>query len=220
MPQDLCRIGDVRRRLGTALATSFDDERLRLLLDGEDDATGIIEEKSAAFETRVGRVFESATGTVALSGNGTNYLFIPTEYTPIISIASISEGGGDLEDTAWVVDDADAGIVLKGGTADASYDTRLGAPRWSIGVGNVSVTLTHGWATIPVDVRGAVADMCALELLRMDADERGGDLTSRRLGDRQESYSAGGGGLHGGTIKRLEGEVERVVTLYGGRVDV
>ena len=77
-------------------------------------------------------------------------------------------------------------------------------PRWPAGRSNITITLSYGHASIPVVVRGAVADRVAADVLIEDRARRDRGLTSKALGDRSESYGKG----------RWNDEVDKLVRNY------
>lgn len=89
---------------------------------------------------------------VTLSGAYTSMLFLPE--IPVVSVASVL-----LDGTALVYG---TGSGVNDGYSWTPFGslTRLG-DRWPIGVDNVVVTYTHGFATVPDDIRTACAELAA-----------------------------------------------------------
>ncbi len=218
MPQDLCHVEDVELLLGNALGTSIDTERLRFFLKGTDRAQGQVEFQSRWFEGQIGRTVDSQSGSVLVGGDGTNILLLPREYTPVISITSISAEATSYDADSWVIEDADAGIVQRSAGVSGAYYDRLALPRWPVGAGNITVVLTYGWATVPADIRGAVARLCAMQVLLWDTDENAQGVTSKRLGDRSVTYATGG--RHGIRVSAWIDEVQSTIDNYGSLVEV
>lgn len=194
---NLCSEKNVRDLVGNIVLATIDLSDASPYLMGGAGSLGLIPEISAVIEGQVGRAFTSTTETVYLSGNGTNILVIPTRYQPVIDITAITYPlSGELEETSYLLQPG--GILrLKGVDLEVAR-TRHDFPRWPHGIGNVEVTLSHGYATVPAAVRGAAARLVAIEVLRQDSAERDGGLVSKSLGDRSESY---GEGRHRQTMK-------------------
>jgi hypothetical protein len=215
MPQDLCDFEDVQRVLGLALGSQMDTERLLELMD-DDEAFSYITDASREFEGLIGRTVEQKQETITVSGDGTNILILDRKYTPVISLDSVHYAGANDSEVDVELEDADAGIIRLDRSTLQSVRNRLSLPRFTVGVNNIEITLTYGWATVPQDIRGAVARMAAAEVLMMDQDEQDGGVSSKRLGDRSVSY--GREGRHANRLYALECRINRVARRYGAEV--
>lgn len=213
----LCSEADVRQRvagkvLGTFLASDLQNGDAYLVGEEESaDGMGLIPRWSADFEYQVGYAIALRTGSVDVSGRGTNQIVLPRAYTPIREVHSITwvDGGGDVTSFSF---DSESGVVylreepyLTYAGYGGSYGRqRLELPRFSAGRGNLTVTLRYGYESIPPEVRGAVADRCAADVLLEDRGRRDKGVTSKELGDRSESYGKG----------RWSDEIDRMVAAY------
>jgi len=134
--------------------------------------------------------------TITLDGKGGTKIFLPE--LPVISVASVVEDGETLVE----------GTDYKLGQHGILH--RIGA-KWSVGIQNITVTYSHGYATIPDDI----AAVCARAASRtyqagLRAADSGGVLgvASKQLGDFSVAYQseAGGGageGVMGASAARM-----------------
>ncbi|WEV59677.1 hypothetical protein OZX67_03830 [Bifidobacterium sp. ESL0728] len=82
---------------------------------------------------------------ITLNGNGTQTLLLPALH--ITEIDKVTANGTDVDD--WQAD-RDAGILRR-------------EARWPDGLGNVTVTCTHGWGTTPGDIADAVLEQAEIQ---------------------------------------------------------
>lgn len=224
----LCSEADVRQRvagkvLATFLAADLQDGDTYLVgEEGSDDGMGLIPRWSADFEYKVGYAIALRTGTVTVSGRGTNQVVLPRRYTPIQEVHSVAfaDGGGDVTSFSY---DSESGVVWLREEPYLTYDgyqgsygrRRLELPRFTAGRSNITVTLRYGYPSIPPEVRGAVADRCGADALLEDRGRRDKGVTSKELGDRSESY---GKGRWSDEIDRMIAEYDDVVNQYSSQV--
>ena len=112
------------------------------------DDDGLIQRLVTAISTFVsnqtGRTFQPTTYTLTLDGwGGSKYMF-PNR--PVTAVASVSIGGSVLQPSQYVWD---------------SLTLRLKCGCFYQGVGNVVITFTAGYASIPADLDDAVAEVCS-----------------------------------------------------------
>ena len=119
---------------------------------------------------------------ILLDHRGGPIVFLPE--LPVVEVASVSLAGTPLV----VLTDyklAVGGMLVR----------QRGYRSWPIGIQDIEVTYTHGYATIPDDIRG-VAARAASRLFQagLRAEETGGVLgiASKSLGDFSVSYTAEG----------------------------
>lgn len=104
---------------------------------------------SAVVTERAGQTFTVATETVTLDTHGDEDVHLPQR--PVTSVGSVTtRDRGSVTNTAR--------------TLNTDYEVRGGRLRW-VGIGvwpyEVTVTYTHGYATIPNDVKGATLAVAA-----------------------------------------------------------
>lgn len=176
--KDLVVVSEIRTFLqikGTA-----DDELLQALITAA----------STMFETLCNRSFKSIADTGLYDGSGGFRQFLPSY--PIISVASV---------------DVDGISVPFAGTSTTATGYRLGTnsiirngQKFPVGIGNVKVTYTAGYATIPEDLARACIHMVAFMY-------RGGS----RVGESSKSV---GGGTTSYSIKDMPDEVRLIISNY------
>jgi uncharacterized phiE125 gp8 family phage protein len=137
----LAALSDLKEYLSRADTNTTDDALLTRLLISV----------SGAFESLTGRKFAVATYTDTRNGNGSNRI-IPKHY-PVQSITSLTVDGTAITQavgtgTGWVF--AEDSVWLRG------Y-------RLSEGYGNVVLTYTAGYPTIPAEVAQAVIELTAMK---------------------------------------------------------
>lgn len=130
----LADLPDLLARLGDQIDTPFDADRGELALE---DASDII-------RAETGQDFDTATETVTLAGSGRRVIQLPQ--TPVTAVATVAVDG-----LAYTLD------TNYRWAADGTL-TRLGA-NWPLGP--VVVAYTHGYATIPGDIRRLCARFAA-----------------------------------------------------------
>jgi len=89
--------------------------------------------------------------------------------------------------------DLDTGIIQLRNSRERTIEDRIvGAPMFfSAGVNAIEVKYTHGYETVPDDVRrfaNTFGARLVRELTRVNSDERDGNLKSVKIGDFSESY--------------------------------
>jgi hypothetical protein len=191
--QDLCTYDDVYALVGDLLADKWTSAQLQAFCDGNATTLGFIEQNSRYFEKQSGQAFYARTETHYLSGRGTNMVLLPEEVLPpitnlVLSYQEIGTGWTETTHYTW----NDAGIIRLTGASDRGFYSRSEMPRFSVGTNNVQATVTYGSDVVPADVRGAVAQLCAIDLTRRYVREAGRGIKLRVLGDRREDYGIGG----------------------------
>lgn len=179
--------------------TSIDTTRAELLLDL---ATGAIRAYTNQTISRV------TSDVVVLPGSWSNRLELPER--PVVSVATVK-----IEDTTLV---ADADYVWDGrwtllrGTSEAGVLVINDGPLisshgdWGGAGAQVTVTYTHGFATIPDDVKGVCLALAARSLASPDG------VNSESVGSYSVSYSRSGGAVS------LLDEERRLLDRYRRRV--
>lgn len=139
----------VKLELGLDLAASTDDVWLNYS----------IQAASKLIETLTGRVFGVRTWTLKLEQPfGFRRLTLP--HTPVNSITSISYKGSLIDPAEYVVEDAEAGFVIRTDgiswlpTSAASDTTSLRPSQQPIG--QYDVVFVAGYTTVPEDVVDAI----------------------------------------------------------------
>lgn len=114
-----------------------------------------------AFEHEANCAFTPRTETLTLDGPGTTDLLIPRPRVLACTAATVSDTALDTADVEAIEHD---GVLY--------YE-----PGWAKGRRNVSVTVTHGWATTPADVAHAIAVGTSAILADGPWDDRGYAIT-------------------------------------------
>ena len=139
----------VKIELGLDLAASTDDVWINYS----------IQSASKLIETLTGRVFGVRTWTLKLEQPfGFRRLTLP--HTPVTGITSISYKGTAMDPSEYVVEDAEAGFVIRAdglswAPTTAASDTISLRPSVNP-IGQYDVVFTAGYSTIPEDVADAV----------------------------------------------------------------
>lgn len=162
--------------------TSIDTTRATLLLDL---ATGAIRAHTNQTLSRV------ANDTVVLPGNYTGTLELPER--PVASVASVSIGDTNLAaDVDYVWDGASSllrGTLVTGVLVVNDGPLLSGRGDWGGPGAQVSVTYTHGFATISDDIKGVCLALAARSLSSPDG------VNSETVGSYSVSYSRTGGAV-------------------------
>ncbi|WEV72147.1 hypothetical protein [Bifidobacterium sp. ESL0790] len=103
---------------------------------------------------------------ITLNGDGTQTLLLPAMH--LTGIDGVTVDGTDVDD--WQADRG-AGILRR----DA---------RWPYGLGNITVTCTHGWSTTPGDIADAVLEQAEIQYRALAG------LQSYALGGRSVTFGA------------------------------
>lgn len=180
---------------GTSIATT----RAELLLDL---ATGAIRAYTNQTISRV------TSDVVVLPGSWSNRLELPER--PVASVATVKIDDTTLvADTDYVWDGrwtllrgtSEAGVlVINDGTLISSHGD------WGGAGAQVTVTYTHGFATIPDDIKGVCLALAARSLASPDG------VNSESVGSYSVSYSRSGGAVS------LLDEERRLLDRYRRRV--
>lgn len=154
-----------------ALFTAADAREF--VIDGETPLSGFAGEQLEEAEGRIAEAFQDICGVafsptsetdVAVDG-GRAVLLLP--HTRIVSLDAVSVGG-----TAFGPQEMDDLIVYPGGLV-----YRPGG--WSPGVGNVTVSYTHGYENVPKRIKWAALVVAVEELT-------GNDINSRAISHTDE----------------------------------
>ena len=136
----------------------------------------LIDAASAAICRYTGRKFVSEALTETYSGDGTTELIL--DHRPVISLTTITitDDNGTEYDiaTAQFRIDYKLGILYFKPDADGDYTY------WPVGILNIEIVYTAGYATVPEDVQEACALTVAALLASNSTDPT---LQSERLGD-------------------------------------
>lgn len=180
---------------GTSIATT----RAELLLDL---ATGAIRAYTNQTISRV------TSDVVVLPGSWSNRLELPER--PVVSVATVK-----IDDTTLVADTDyvwDGRWTLLRGTSEAGVLVINDGPLisshgdWGGAGAQVTVTYTHGFATIPDDIKGVCLALAARSLASPDG------VNSESVGSYSVSYSRSGGAVS------LLDEERRLLDRYRRRV--
>lgn len=164
-----CSVDDINAFLGTEILP----EDTQVLL--------AIEEASAVIKNYCNQEIEQVSDdTILLDGTGSTKLFLPE--LPVNSIASVKIDGVLLDPTCYAL--AENGVLWR----------KYG--KWAVGAQNIEVTYTHGYASIPEDVKGvcyrSASRLYQAQLKAKRQDFMSG-LQSVSVGDWSETYENAGG---------------------------
>jgi hypothetical protein len=178
----------------TSFITSQDlSDRLGRDVTADPGATSAIASACAICRTVAEQSFDAGTTTITLDGTDTDALLLPER--PVGTVTAVLVNGGTVTDYKL----SGQGILFRG---TASYCWPTGS-YWPRGRQNVSVTYTHGYASLQVP-----SDVCevALELaMRMVAQ---GVAKAETVGDVTVEYGMSADDL---TANEL-----RILTKYRG----
>ena len=164
-----CSIDDINTFLGTTILP--DDAQALLAID---EATAVIQNYCNQ------KIEQVSDDTTLLDGTGSTKLFLPE--IPVSSITSVEVDGVLLDPTYYAL--AENGVLWR----------KHGV--WTVGARNISITYTHGYASIPEDVKG-VCYRSAARLYQAQLKARRQDfvsgLQSVSVGDWSETYETVGG---------------------------
>lgn len=164
-----CSIDDINTFLGTTILP--DDAQALLAID---EATAVIKNYCNQ------KIEQVSDDTTLLDGTGSTKLFLPE--IPVSSITSVTVDDVLLDPTYYAL--AENGVLWR----------KYGV--WTVGARNISITYTHGYASIPEDVKG-VCYRSAARLYQAQLKARRQDfvsgLQSVSVGDWSETYENAGG---------------------------
>jgi hypothetical protein len=153
-------------------------------LTTDDGATIAIEAACDICRTESGQLFTTLTETITLDGTGTDAILLPERPANT------------------------AGTVLVNGTAEANYrlngngvllrGTAGSDPRpvWPAGRQNITVTYSHGYGTVPADVRMVALQSASRMVIQ-------GAATEEQIGDVRVKYAAPAADLTPGELRIL-----------------
>lgn len=164
---------------GTSVATA----RATILLD---TATGAIQAYTGQTLSQV------SSHSITLPGNFTNRLTLPER--PVTAVTSVTVGDSLLTGDADYVWDGKDGL-LRGSRVDGVGS--INGPDWLLsGAGDwggpgsvITIVYTHGFATIPNDIKGVCLALAARSLSSPDG------VNSETIGSYSVSYSRSGGAV-------------------------
>ena len=164
-----CSVEDINTFLGTTITP--------------DDAQALlaIEEATAVIKNYCNQEIEQVSDeTILLDGTGSTKLFLPE--LPVVSITSVEVDGVLLDPNYYAL--AENGVLWR------KYST------WTLGACNIKIVYTHGYTSIPEDVRGvcyrSAARLFQAQLKAKRQDFMSG-LQSVSVGDWSETYENAGG---------------------------
>lgn len=177
--------------------TTLEDVKAALGISGGDQDTEInrqIAAVSAQIERITGRAFPNDKVSERLNGDGTQTLVLTRR--PILELHSAAYRGGEI-DTANIIIDADAGILLREtcwpGSALINNLTGLPYPGY---MPDWVIVYTAGYVmpgadnpTLPADIQSIAIDAINMELQRGTRDP---GIKSESIGDASYTYTDGG----------------------------
>jgi hypothetical protein len=202
---DLVELDDVKSWLGIESTNTDDDGILQLLISSF----------SRYVLNRTGQSsFTSVNPYVEIyDGNNASRLFLRN--CPIVSILSIIVGNytipqsAGLTNSGWYIDPSAKAVALRWNTSGFQISAQTIWPgRFSRGQGNIQVSYTAGYASVPFDLQEAVMEAVAINYERKDWI----DLASKTLSSGQ--------GVAGTTRYRdwfMPPGIERIIEHYSRR---
>src|SRR4051812_31981340 len=172
--------------MATFISTYDLGELIGVDLSQDVGATIAVEAASEMCRTIAEQPFDLVAGDiVTLDGTGTDAILLPK--LPVATAGTVTVNGTIITD---YVLDTTRGMLLRGTTG--SYPR----PVWPSGRQNVVVTYTHGYGTIPADVR-----MVALEVARRIVIQ--GAATEETVGDVRIKYAGAATDMTDGELRIL-----------------
>jgi len=177
----------------------------------------LLPQTKAALDALAGRDFElHQDETVLLDGSGHDTLFLRQHgYAPVLSVGAVAVNGVALQEDDWALYPGEGYIRLTGHNGGNVFTGRSGAV-FPLGVQNVAVTLTWGYANAPASVRLAQAKLTAIELLAEASPAVSGGATRVTLGDYTVHYDSDS--PFAGVIRRWEADVRAWAAAHGVRI--
>lgn len=164
-----CSIDDINTFLGTTILP--DDAQALLAID---EATAVIQNYCNQ------KIEQVSDDTIQLDGTGSTKLFLPE--LPVVSITSVEVDGVLLDPTYYAL--AENGVLWR----------KYGV--WTVGARNIKIAYTHGYVSIPEDVKGvcyrSASRLYQAQLKALRQDFVSG-LQSVSVGDWSETYETAGG---------------------------
>lgn len=184
---DLVEIDDVKSWLGIESTNTDDDGILQLLISSF--SRYVLNRTGQASFTSVNSYTE------IYDGNNSTRLFLRNY--PIVSVSSVIVGAvtvptsGGLISSGWYIDPSGKSIALRWNTAIYQNPSQTIWPGvFSRGQGNIQVTYTAGYSTVPFDLQEATVEAVGIAYARKDWL----DLASKTL--------SSGAGTSGTTVYR------------------
>lgn len=163
-----CSVSDINTFLGTDL---FPNDAQALLAIGE--STAVIQNYCNQ------KIEQVSDDVILLDGTGSTKLFLPE--LPVSSIKSVEVDGVLLDPTYYAL--AENGVLWR----------KYGV--WEVGARNIEVIYSHGYATVPEDVKGvcyrSASRLYQAQLKALRQDFVSG-LQSVSVGDWSETYENAG----------------------------
>lgn len=118
--------------------------------------SSLITSASAYIDNWTGRTFSTATKTFSVNGNGSPIMMV--KYYPITAVSAVSVDGVSYSAS----NGTSAGYLF-----DDTTVYLIGA-QFNKGIQNVTITLTHGYATIPADIKQVVIELVGKKVKETD----------------------------------------------------
>ena len=175
-----------------AFATEAELEAYTGVAVATDRATLLLDTATAAIQAYTRQTLSQASTTVVLPGTMSERLVLPER--PVTAVTAVSIGDTALTaDTDYVWDGAST--LIRGSRVDGVLS--VNGPDWLVnGWGDwggpgaqVEITYTHGFATIPNDIKGVCLALAARSLQSPDG------VNSESVGTYSVSYSRSGGAV-------------------------
>lgn len=178
-------------------------ERLGVTFDEAEEsrATSLLTTASGLIQAEARQRIEKVDGDeLTLRGRNEPRLLLPER--PVISVASVSQGGTELSSSVWYLDSDE--LVRKGGW----YTNFLAGYEWDgSGWGSpdieIVVTYTHGYETIPEAIKG----VCLEAAVRAYVNP--GSVSQEAYGSERTSYPVQGLMLTGEEKRTIHRELGR-----------
>lgn len=175
-----------------AFATEADLEAYTGTSVATDRATLLLDAATAAIQAWCRQSFTQATTTVVLPGSFGEKLTLPER--PVTAVTAVAIGDTALTvDTDYVWDGAHTlfrGTKVDGVLSVNGPDYLIdGWGDWGGPGAQVEVTYTHGFATIPADIKGVCLALAARSMQSPDG------VNSESVGTYSVSYSRSGGAV-------------------------
>lgn len=196
-----------------ALATAADLTARNITVPAGLDANTLIASASDAVRDAAGCAITRATSTVDLVSFDRCELDLPAG--PVTSVASVSIEGNTIAQSVLTNGVYSDGWRLVG-------DQLLFSRVWFVAPATVTVTYTHGLATVPADIVDLVCGMVSIAANAGADGDYGanGLLKSTRLGDFSETYQRPAGADSPSPIALPDSVRERLRARFGTNVAV
>lgn len=150
----------------------------------DDGLTSAVDSACEIVRSLTEQTFNAGTSTITLDGTGTDALVLP-EF-PAGSVGTVTVNGTAVTD--WAL--KDNGVLVRR-SADFFSQTNLMELAWPAGRQNITVTYTHGYSTVPSDVREVALSLASRLVIQGPAKQESNGQQSISYGINSTDLTEG-----------------------------